>query len=329
MPSARLLAVAFAAASLTTLGVVVATTSRAAPASAAGGTLPAHVYAPYFETWTRDGLTATAQRTGARYFTLAFLQTPRPGSCDVAWNGTDPVTRGRYLSDIAALRAIGGDVIPSFGGYTADHGGTELADSCTDVDRVAAAYESVVTTYAVTRLDLDIESGSLADAAGIDRRNKALKRLQDWALATKHPVQVQYTLPTGPNGLAGDGIAVLRNAVANGVRVDLVNVMAFDYFDGTRDMGTAAVSAARNLYTRLAALYPDRSPARLWAGVAVTLLPGSDGPKSEVTTVDDARKVLDFARTNGIGALSIWAVQRDNGSSFNQVLASFSVYRAS
>lgn len=327
MPSARLLAVAFAAASLTTLGVVV-TTTRAAPASAAGGTLPAHVYAPYFETWTRDGITATAQRTGARYFTLAFLQTPRPGSCDVAWNGTEPVTRGRYLPDIAALRAIGGDVIPSFGGYTADHGGTELADSCPDVDRIAAAYESVVTTYAVSRLDLDIESGSLADPAGIDRRNKALKRLQDWAATTRRTVQVQYTLPTGPGGLAGDGLAVLRNAVANGVRVDLVDVMAFDYFDGTRDMGTAAVSAARNLYTQLAALYPDRSAARLWAGVAVTLLPGSDGPKSEVTTVDDARKVLEFARTNGIGALSIWAVQRDNGATFGHVLTPFSVYRA-
>jgi hypothetical protein len=321
--SARLLAVAFAAASLTTLGVVVAT--RAAPASAASGGLPQHVYAPYFETWTRDGITSTAQRSGARYFTLACLQTPRPGSCDLAWNGDQPVSRGRYLSDIAALRALGGDVIPSFGGYTADHGGTELADSCPDVDRIAAAYEAVVTTYAVTRLDLDIESASLADPAGVDRRNKALKHLEDWAVATKRTVQVQYTLPTGPRGLAGDGLAVLRNAVANGTRVDVVNVMAFDYFDGTRDMGTAAVSAAQHLYTQLAGLYPGRAPARLWAMVGVTVLPGSDGPKTEVTTLADAGKVRDFAGTNGFGTLSIWAIQRDNGFAYTHLLTRFSV----
>jgi hypothetical protein len=53
-------------------------------------------------------------------------------------------------SDIAALRATGGDVIPSFGGYSADQGGTEIADSCTSVSKIAAAYEQVITTLGVT-----------------------------------------------------------------------------------------------------------------------------------------------------------------------------------
>jgi hypothetical protein len=35
--------------------------------------LPAHVYAPYFETWTTDGIATTAQQSGSRYLTLAFL----------------------------------------------------------------------------------------------------------------------------------------------------------------------------------------------------------------------------------------------------------------
>ena len=37
--------------------------------------------------------------------------------------------------------------------------------------------KSVVTTYNVTRLDLDVESSSLKNTAGIDRRNKALKQV--------------------------------------------------------------------------------------------------------------------------------------------------------
>ncbi len=199
--------------------VTVLSVSTALPASAATGTpLPAHVYAPYFETWTTDSITTIAQQSGARYFTLAFLQTPSKGSCTPTWNGdaTQPVSAGRYLSDIASLRALGGDVIPSFGGFSADRAGTELADSCTDVNQIAAAFESVITTYNVTRLDLDVEVQSLGRADGIDRRNKALKIVEDWAVANGRTVQVQYTLPVEPAGLEANGLAVLQNAVAKG-----------------------------------------------------------------------------------------------------------------
>ena len=44
-------------------------------AATAAVPLPAHIYAPYFETWTSDAITTTAQQSGARYFTLAFLET--------------------------------------------------------------------------------------------------------------------------------------------------------------------------------------------------------------------------------------------------------------
>src|SRR5213592_1358843 len=187
--------------------------------------LPAHIYAPYFETWTTDSITTTAQQSGARYFTLAFLETLGKSSCTLAWNGTktETIPSGRYVSDIASMRALGGDVIPSFGGWSADQGGTEIADSCTDVNSIAAAYESVITTYDVTRLDMDVEGRSLARIAGIDRRNKALKLVEDWAAAQRRPFQVSYTLPTTPSGLDSTGLAVLRNALANGTRVDVVN----------------------------------------------------------------------------------------------------------
>src|SRR5690348_9736699 len=117
--------------------------------------LPAHVYAPYYETYlapNTPSIATTAQQSGAKYFTLAFLQTTRKGPCTVTWNGSSSRALNYYASDIAALRAAGGDVIPSFGGYSADQGGTEIADSCTDVPKIAAAYESVIQTLGVTRL---------------------------------------------------------------------------------------------------------------------------------------------------------------------------------
>ena len=148
--------------------------------------LPAHVYAPYYETYLAQNtasITATAQASGARYFTLAFLQTPKKGSCTLDWNGNAAQPLDYYAADIASLRAAGGNVIPSFGGFSADQGGTEIADSCTNVSQIAAAYESVITTLGVTRLDMDVEAKSLNSTAGINRRNQAIAMTEAWAAA--------------------------------------------------------------------------------------------------------------------------------------------------
>src|SRR5436190_17538536 len=279
--------------------------------------LPAHVYAPYFETWTTDGLTTTAQASGAKYFTLAFLETLSKTSCTLAWNGSksDPVSNGRYLSDIASLRAAGGDVIPSFGGWSADQGGTEIGDSCKDVNQIVAAYEQVITTYEVSRLDMDIEGRSLTKTDGIDRRNKAIKLLQDWATANGRPLTISYTIPTSATGLEASGKAVLENAKANGVRIDVVQPMVFDYYDRvTTDMGTAAINAVTGLRSYLQTLLPRKTDAQYWSLIGLTIMNGIDDypKKTEVTTLAHAQQIFTFARSKGMNTLSMWAIQRDN-----------------
>ena len=312
-PLARRFSVALGVLTLTVGGSALI----ASPAQA-GTPMPAHVYAPYFETWTTDSLTTIAQESGAHYLTMAFLEVPSKNSCVPAWNGdaSEPASGGLYLSDITSLRAIGGDVIPSFGGFSADNGGTELADACTNVNSIAAAYESVITTYDVTRLDMDVEAKSLNNAAGIDRRNKAIALVEAWATAQGRPLQISYTLPVEPAGLESNGLAVLQNAVANNARVDVVNIMTFDYYDKTTtDMAAAAISAAQGLHAQLATLYPTKTSAELWAMEGNTILPGIDDypKKTEVTSVADAQALVAFAQANGIGTLSIWAIERDNG----------------
>ena len=293
-------------AALACIGV---TSAQAAPAPPP---FPAHVYAPYFETWTTDSLTTTAEQSGAHYFTLAFVETLSKSSCTLAWDGsrTDPVTNNHYVSDIASLRMMGGDVIPSFGGWSADQAGTEIADSCKDVNAIAHAYEDVITRYGVTRLDMDVEGRSLNRADGIDRRNKALAIVQAWAQQQGLPFQVSYTLPTSASGLEQSGVAILQNAVANGTHVDVVNIMAFDYYDRvTTDMGTAAINAANGTAAQLRSL-------GLSAQIGITLMPGLDDypKKTEKTTLAHAQQVLDYAKANGVDTLSIWAIQRDNGA---------------
>jgi hypothetical protein len=320
-PSVRL-ALAAAAAALAVPGVALALAppASAVPANAAASSprvLPTSVYAPYFETWTNDRIDNVATASGARYFTLAFIQTPSKGSCALTWNGvaTQPVPGNRYSSQIAQLRAMGGDIVPSFGGYSADTDGTEIADSCASVSAIAADYESVVTHYDVTRLDMDVESTSLYHKAGINRRNEAIALLEAWAAAHKRTVQIVYTLGVSPSGLPANARYVLQNAVADGARVDVVNLMAFDYYDGTTDMSAAAINAAEGAHAELAGIYPGKSARQIWNMESITLLPGiDDNPnKKEVTTLADTRTVLRFAESHALAALTIWAVQRDNG----------------
>lgn len=283
-----------------------------------GRTLPEHVFSPYFEAFSTDSPATVSTDSGARYPVLAFVQTPSSGSCEVDWNGNQatPIARSIYGSDIAKIRAAGGDVVPSFGGFTADTTNTEIADSCTSVPAIAAAYEHVITTYGVTRLDMDVEATSLTNTAGIDRRNQAIAMVEHWARHTGRTVQFVYTIPTFTTGLTADGIAVLNSAIKFHARVDIVNILTFDYFDNQpHEMGADTITAANSLFGQLHQLYPHKPAHRLWAMVGVTDMVGIDdfGP-AETFTLADATTVENWAASTGIGELSFWALERDNGN---------------
>ncbi len=278
------------------------------------------VYAPYFETWTRNNIANVARASGARYLTLAFLQTLKRGSCTLAWNGSRKRfvrPRGKYIRQIAALRRMGGDVVPSFGGYSADQGGTEIADSCHSVPTIARAYESVVRTYRVTRLDMDVEANSLNNKAGIARRSEAMALLERWATRTHRHVQIVLTLGVEPGGLPGNCLAIVKSAIAHGVKIAAVNIMAFDYYNSNRDsdMGTEALESLNSTHRQLAHLFPRLTARQIWRLIGITLLPGIDDfpRKTEVTYLSEVQDILYYARQHPISLITIWAIQRDNG----------------
>jgi hypothetical protein len=317
------LAAATTAAAVIGFAATGAGTAAAAAAAGAGAAhrgapvLPAHVFAPYFEAYNGDNPVTLSRESGARYLTFAFLQTASAGSCTAYWNGdtSEPVAAATFGSDISALQAAGGNAIPSFGGYTADTTGTDIADSCTSVSSIARVYENVITTYNVPRIDLDIEGNSLTDTAGINRRNEAVAQVESWAAAHGRSIQFSYTMPSLTTGLDAEGEAVIQNAIADGARISVVNLLTFDYYIGTQqEMATDTETAAAGLYSQLRSLYPSDSSPRLWSMVGVTEMPGIDdyGP-DETFTQADATTVLNWARSRGIGTLSFWALQRDNG----------------
>jgi chitinase len=319
----RRIALAGVAAGTTALGVavaMVAPTAQASPSAAtvtaAAAAMPAHIFAPYFEAYSSDNPATVAASSGAKYLSMAFIQTNKSGSCSVYWNGSTGQPIGStFASAISTIRAAGGDVIPSFGGYTADTTNTEIADSCTSVSSIASAIENVISKYNLHRIDFDVEQDSLTNTAGIDRRNKALKQVEAWASAAGRSLQVSYTLPTNTDGLDSGGKGVISNAKSNGTRVDVVNIMTFDYYTGSsHEMAQATETAGAGLEGYLKSLYPTKTSAQLWAMVGVTEMPGIDDyGKAETFTEADAATVLTWAKAKGINEISMWASERDNG----------------
>ena len=313
----------FAAAASTAL--VLAATSAGLTVLTAGGAsaatvntpLPAHVFAPYWEAYSGDDPLAESQASGDKYLTAAFIQTASAGSCTAYWNGDtgQPIASSTWGSDFATLQADGGNVIPSFGGYTADTDGTDIADSCTNVSSIAAQYENVITTYNVSRIDLDIESNSLTNTAGYTRRNEAVAQVESWAAANNRTIQFSYTMPVTTTGLTSSEVDILQNAKTEGATVSVVNIMTFDYYIGTQqEMATDTETAAEGLYSQLQSLYPSDSSSQLWSMIGITEMVGIDDyGAAETFTEADASTVLKWAEQQGISTLSFWALERDNG----------------
>ena len=299
-------------------GAAAATSSAAGGQYASSRPLPYQVFAPYYEMYdTSTDLATLSQQSGAKYQSLAFLETATSGSCTAYWDGdtTEPIAPASYGADIAAIQARGGNVIPSFGGYGADTTNTDIADSCTSVPDIAKVYESLITTYNVPRIDLDVEADSVTNTAGINRRNEAIALTEAWAAAHHRQIQFSYTLPTFATGLPAAELGVLQNAVADGARISTVNLLTFDYYYGTQqDMVADTEGAADGLFSQLQALYPTATGRQLWHMIGITEMPGIDdfGPDETFSTAN-AVTILNWARHQGLGLISFWASQRDNG----------------
>jgi chitinase len=279
---------------------------------------PTHISAPYVDTtlYPTFDLAAAEQSTGNRYYTLAFVNA---GSTDEpAWGGQDSlsVASGYMSSQISALRALGGDVIVSFGG--AD--GTELAEAITNVTTLQAAYQQVVREYDLTRLDFDIEGAAAADSASIDRRSEAIAGLQQAATSAGQTLQIWLTLPVLPSGLTADGLYVVQSALAHGVNLSGVNIMAMDFGENAApnpagQMGTYSIEAAQSTFTQLQSIYASEnigiSSAQLWQKMGITPMIGVNDATDEVFEQSDADQVLAFAQQKNIGELAFWSATRD------------------
>ncbi|MFD8392125.1 cellulose binding domain-containing protein [Streptomyces sp. NPDC059680] len=280
-----------------------ATPTPTASRTTGSGTTASAGFAPYVDTslYPAFDLVGAADATGVKTYNLAFVTDG--GGCTPKWGGVTDLTSDAVAAQIGSLRAKGGDVRVSFGGAS----GSELATTCSSADALAAAYGKAVDAFKLTKVDFDVEGGALPNTAANTLRAKAIAKLQ-----AQHPnLDVSFTLPVMPEGLTQDGVNLLSNAKSNGAKISTVNIMAMDYgasYNG--DMGDYAQQAATATQAQVKSVL-GLSDAAAWKTVAVTPMIGVNDVSTEVFKVDDATQLVNFAKSKGLGGLSMWSAARD------------------
>ncbi|EOY2266502.1 glycosyl hydrolase family 18 protein [Escherichia coli] len=279
---------------------------------------PKHVYAPYvdFTLNTIPDLAALAKNHNVNHFTLAFVVSKDANTCLPTWGTAYGMQNYAQYSKIKALREAGGDVMLSIGGAN----NAPLAASCKNVDDLMQHYYDIVDNLNLRVLDFDIEGTWVADQASIERRNLAVKKVQDKWKSEGKDIAIWYTLPILPTGLTPEGMNVLSDAKAKGVELAGVNVMTMDYgnaicqsanTEGQNIHGKCATSAIANLHAQLKGLYGNKSDAEIDAMMGTTPMVGVNDVQGEVFYLSDARLVMQDAQKRNLGMVGIWSIARD------------------
>jgi hypothetical protein len=263
---------------------------------------PARVFAPYMYIGAGDRfkLTDCDDASGQKFYTIAFIIANKQQ--EPAWDGRFAMERNLYADQIKAIRSRGGDVIVSFGG--AD--GTELAIAETNLPALVVKYQGIIDRYQLTWLDFDIEGDSLANKDANERRNAALAQLQ-----AKNPgLIISYTLPVDPNGISGESMGLLKDALAKGVEVHSANVMTMDFgahFSAGKKMSDVSIASVLKAHKQCKKIDP-------LIQIGITAMIGQNDQKGEIFTPDDARALKQWADGKPwVCSLSFWASNRDAG----------------
>jgi chitinase len=230
-------------------------------------------------------------KLGGKVVTWAFVK------------GDTSVVNSQVIADFKAFQAVGGKVIVSFGG----EGGPYLEESL-GADAEFAAIDTLIQKTGVYGLDFDIEGERLPKSGLNDQRSKVIARIQQ-----KYPsLYISFTLPSSTNGVIQDGVRLLQNAISNGVRVDMVNIMVMDYYDnnlGSR-WGQTAVASGEGTVQTLRGLYPQKSTAELYKMLGLTAMIGKNDDNT-VFSVADTITISNYAKDKNIGLISFWSIERD------------------
>ena len=154
-------------------------------------------YAPYVDA------SLTMPKFPSRQVVLSFIT---GNGCTPTWNGTPLAQATAINTRIQQTQALSDQVIASFGGKT----GPEPAVSCSDPTQLAASYQTVVSRYNLSTIDLDIEGSASLNSTVNARRAVAIATVQKAQAKAGRGLAVWLTLAVTPSGLLPDSLAVVQ-----------------------------------------------------------------------------------------------------------------------
>ena len=235
--------------------------------------------------------------TGQKSFQLAFILAG--GGCTPTWGGTAPVSSDTAVASlISSIRANGGDVSVSVGGY----GGTKLGEVCGSAAATAAAYQQVINKYSLKAIDFDLEEPEYENTTSINYEVGAAQILQ----RNNSGLFISITTAGTTAGTGYFGQNVLNTAKSLGFTPDNFSIMPFDGgFNGAASQ-TAALEAFHGLLTSTFGW--DSVTAYAHEGIS-----GMNGrsDSGEYFYQTDFQTVLSYATGHGLGRFTFWSVNRD------------------
>ncbi len=258
--------------------------------------------APYVMPLANDppDLTSVMSATGAKAFTLAFVVAD--GGCTPAWetdSGLDDVSSDTQVAPIiSAIRAAGGDVVVSFGGYN----GTKLGQECGTPQATAAAEQTVINKYGLSALDFDLEEPEYENATAINNELGAAQILQQ----NNPGLYESITIPGTTSGTGWFGQQLLDNAKTLGYTPNNYTIMPFD---GGFSGASSQISALEDFNTILVNTF-GWSSSTAYAHEGISSMNGRTD-SAEYFYQSDFQAVLSFAESNHLARYSFWSVNRD------------------
>jgi hypothetical protein len=239
--------------------------------------------------------------SGIKQVTMAFMLSG--GGCVPMWDSTRALTGGVDQTTINTVRANGGDVEISFGGWS----GNKLGPNCSSASALAGAYQQVINAYNLKYIDIDIENTDEFENATVqDRILGALKIVKQ----NNPGITTIVTFGTSTTGPSYWGTRLINQAAALGANINVFTTMPFD-FGGGADMYGNTVKAANGLKNHLKTAF-GWTDAQAYAHVGISGMNGYSD-QSEITTTTIWTNIRNWANANHIARLAFWSVNRDRG----------------
>ncbi|MEU8266166.1 cellulose binding domain-containing protein [Sphaerisporangium sp. NPDC049002] len=243
--------------------------------------------------------TSVMNATGIKAFTMAFILSS--GGCNPAWDGQRPLQGGVDATTISQIKAAGGEIVPSFGGWS----GNKLGPNCSTPQALAAAYQQVISAYNLKSIDIDIEnSDEFENEAVQDRILNALKIVKQNNAGLKTIV----TFGTSTTGPTYYGTRLINQAAALGANIDVFTIMPFD-FGGGANMYQNTVNASEGLKNALKTAF-GWSDATAYSHMGISGMNGLSD-QQELTTPAIWTQIRDWSKSKGLARLAFWSVNRD------------------